>query len=138
MLARFLLTETPMKNRVKVSFRGIEPEGELVLSAQGWATVIHDGLASCRSVDMSVFIDRHALHWGGSTTVRVDVVVDGKQFSELESSQDPHEALDGSFTAVAKRLRRIRASATGESMDLESMFPNPWHHHGLGPTDSTF
>gem|GEM_PF-2229755 len=137
-LARLLLSYSPMQDQVNVSFRGIERTEALLRSAQEWGMVIRDGLGSARSVDASVFIDRRAPQWGGSTTVRVDIVVDGQQITELVSSQDPHEALQGSFAAAAKRLRRIPASATGASMVLRSALQSPWQDDGLQGTDSSF
>jgi len=127
-----------MQDQVNVSFRGIERKEVLVRSAQEWGQVIRDGLGSSRSVDMSVFIDRRAPQWGGSTTVRVDIVVDGRQVTELVSSQDPHEALQGSFTAATKRLRRLPASSTGESIVVWGVFQSPWQDDGLQNTDSFF
>lgn len=127
-----------MKNQVTVGFRGIARKEELVRSAYQWGLVIRDGLGSSHSVDTSVFIDRHAPQWGGSTTVRVDIVIDGRQITELATAQDPNEALDGSFTAAAKRLRRIPASATGESVVVWSALQSSWQDDGLQNTDSSF
>jgi hypothetical protein len=94
-----------MSHPVKVSFRGIEPSEDLTRSAQVWAAAISDGLPRMPPLEATVLIHRCAPQWGASTTVRVDLTIDGRRITEFARCQDPRDAVEGSFIAMAKRLR---------------------------------
>ncbi len=92
-----------MQDTLEIRFRGLQPMEELIRSARSWGARIGNGARHSR-VEAQVLVDRCSPQWGGSTTVRVDFTVDGRQITEFANSEDPREALEESFTAVAKRL----------------------------------
>lgn len=107
-----------MRDQVKVTFRGMERREDLVRSAQAWTAAIRDGLPRTRSLEALVFIHRCAPRWGASTTVQVDLSIDGRQITEFARSEDPYDAVQGSFVAVAQRLRP--ASLSGRPIVTQS------------------
>ncbi len=122
-----------MNGEVSVSFRGIERREELVRSARAWSAAISDGLPPS-SVVARVSIHRCAPEWGASTTVQVDLAIDGREITEFARCQDPHDAVQASFIAIAKRLRP-RSHAV-RPIDMPRSIRG-WHRDGsAGPSRS--
>ena len=124
-----------MNDQVEVTFWGIEPKEGLIRSAQSWGAAIVDGLPPAVCVEAQVLIHRCAPQWGASTTVRVELTIDGRQIVEFARCQEPHDAVEGSFTAIAKRLRP--ASASGRSNVSPSSIRG-WHRYGQEDPSSPF
>lgn len=98
-------------NDVKVTFRGMNPQEALITSAQRWTQAIRDGLPPSSTVEADVLIQRSSPEWGGSTTVRVTLHVNGKESAASARSEEPHDAVDASFATLGRRLcRRLVAS----------------------------
>ncbi|HSN81256.1 MAG TPA: hypothetical protein VLS88_01650 [Polyangiales bacterium] len=104
MLVRSLLCSSGMKGLVEVRFRGIDPADDLLLEARRWADLVRDGIAAESPVDVTVFINRAAPWWGGSTAVSVEICFDGRRIMEVGTRDEPHDALRQAFTAVARRI----------------------------------
>ncbi len=95
-----------MDSRVEVRFRGIDPTDGLVEEARRWISAIEEALGEPMSVE--VFINRSAPCWGGTTSVSVDLQADSREILEVQTRQDPHDALREAFQAAARRLANVR------------------------------
>lgn len=94
-----------MEGRLEIQFRGMKPNDELSVSARQWWNVIIDGISWEASPKGQLFVNRCALEWGGSTTAQIELWFADQKLVEIAQHQDPYEALQESFRAIASKVR---------------------------------